>query len=188
MPVSSTFSTSAPKSASSSEQKPPGEQAREVEHAHALQRQASGRCTGGAPAAAHDARAARGASCTVAGRRPTSSVICRALAISSPLERAISPVGQVQVVLQADPDRAAERERRGDQHPLLARDRRSRPSASGRRRDVVDHRGEVGAVGGMPPSDAHHAVDVQRRRAARPCRSAARGCRRGRGRSTRAPV
>ena len=34
------------------------------------------------------------ASATVAGRRPTSSTICRALAIRSPLERAISPLGR----------------------------------------------------------------------------------------------
>ena len=34
------------------------------------------------------------ASATVAGRRPTSCAICRALAIRSPLERAISPSGR----------------------------------------------------------------------------------------------
>ena len=89
MPVSSTFSTSAPKSASSSEQKPPGNR-RERSR---TRRPSSGRLTPGS-ARLGRCRASTGPRPRVAGRRPTSSVICRALAISSPLEAAMRPSGR----------------------------------------------------------------------------------------------
>ena len=68
-----------------------GQQAREVEDADALERQAHAPLRDGALAGTPSISRA---SATVAGRRPTSSVICRAFAIRSPLERAISPFGR----------------------------------------------------------------------------------------------
>ena len=68
-----------------------GQQAGEVEHADALEGEAHHARV--SAIALGDVRRLR-ASRTVAGRRPTSSVICRAFATSSPLERAISPSGR----------------------------------------------------------------------------------------------
>ncbi len=67
----------------------PRQQPREVEHPDPLQREAHA----GLPARWGTPSMAR-ASSTVAGRRPTSSVIWRALAISSPFEEAIRPSGR----------------------------------------------------------------------------------------------
>ena len=67
---------------------PAGKQPRQVEHLQPFQRErAHARAAAPIPSSAR-------ASSTVAGRRPASSVICRALAISSPLERAIRPSGR----------------------------------------------------------------------------------------------
>ena len=93
------------------------QQAREVEHADAL-RAAGSRASPRARASPSIARA----SATVAGRRPTSSVICLRLRDQLAVGARHLAVRQVQVVLQAHADRAAERERRADEHPLLARD------------------------------------------------------------------
>src|SRR5581483_4150810 len=68
-----------------------GKQPREVQHPDPLQRQRhAGLPTAGLAGTFSIARA----SSTLAGRRPISSVICRALAISSPLELAIVPSGR----------------------------------------------------------------------------------------------
>ncbi len=156
MPVSSTFTTSAPKSASSSEQKPPGKR----RERSSTRMPSSGRRHVALSSRCGIASIAR-ASRTVAGRRPMSSVICRAFAISSPLELRHLAVRQVQVVLEADADRAAERERRRHQHPLVARDPDHAPVRA--RGDVVDHRREVARRRRDAADHAHHAVDVQRR-------------------------
>src|SRR5271165_181505 len=66
------------------------EKPRQIEHADALERKAHRRASTPRGAIASIARA----SCTVAARRPMSSVICLAFAISSPFERAISPFGR----------------------------------------------------------------------------------------------
>ena len=104
------------------------------------------------------------ASATVAGRRPTSSVIWRALAIRSPLERAIVAVGQVEVVLQPHAHVAAQRERRGHQHPLLAADADHAPVVAALRAagHLLGHVGEVARVGPHAAGHAHHAGDLQR--------------------------
>ena len=93
-----------------------GQQAPEVEDADAVERQARSRRDRSRGDAEHRARL--GDRRRRAGRRPRSSA--RALAMRSPLERAIVAVGQVEVVLQADAHRAAERQRGGDEHPLRA--------------------------------------------------------------------
>ena len=104
------------------------------------------------------------ASATVAARRPMSSAICRALAISSPLDFAISPFGQIEVVLEAGADVAAEVERGGEQLPLVARDPDHLPVVGalgavgdllGHERDVLGHRPDAAG-------DPHHQRDLQR--------------------------
>ncbi len=73
---------------------PARQQAREVEHAHAVQRQRTHEATGAALVARLRTPISARACSTVAGRRPTSSHSWRALAIRSPLERAIVPSGR----------------------------------------------------------------------------------------------
>ena len=160
MPVSSTFSTSAPKSASSSEQKPPGSR----RERSSTRMPCRGRLIGpsiaavgltlrrsrwGSPASrGPPARSRDGGPCPghLPGLRDQLAVGARHLA-----------VGQVQVVLQAHPDRAAQRERGRHQHPLVARDADHAPVRSGAR--AVGSAGmfstiaaRLRAVGGMPPT------------------------------------
>ena len=63
------------------------EQPREIEDLHAFQREAHAATRRGTPSMSR-------ASATVAGRRPTSCAIWRALAMRSPLERAMVPSGR----------------------------------------------------------------------------------------------
>ena len=67
--------------------------------------------------------------------------------------------GQVEVVLQPDAHGAAERQRRGDERPLLTRDPDQPPVAAGR--DVVDHRGQVARGRRRAAEHSHHARHVQ---------------------------
>src|SRR5436190_14285225 len=70
---------------------PAGQQPRQIEYPDALERQAHAPT----PATARlGTPSISRASATVAGRRPTSSVSCRAFAMRSPFEPAISPLGR----------------------------------------------------------------------------------------------
>ena len=105
------------------------------------------------------------ASATVAARRPTSSAICRALPIRSPLERAHLAVRQVEVVLDPGADVAAEDQRGGEQLPLVAGDADHLPLVRALRAagDLVRHQGDVARRRPDAAGDAHHQRDLQRR-------------------------
>ena len=100
------------------------------------------------------------ASSTVAGRRPMSSVICRAFAISSPLELAISPLGRYRLSsrpTRIEPPRvsaAATSIHWSREMPITPQ-----CEPAGMFSTIA---ARLRAVGGMPPIDAHHAVHVQR--------------------------
>ena len=154
MPVSSTFSTSAPKSASNSEQKPPGS-SRERSRTRTP---CSGRLIPWPPR--WETASSSRASWTVAGRRPMSSVICLAFAISSPLERAISPSGRYR--LSSRPTRIEPPSVRAAATSIhCSREIPITPQwePSGMLETIA---ARLEAVGGIPPSDPHHAVHVQR--------------------------
>src|SRR3954454_23074085 len=125
MPVSSTLRTSAPKSASSSEQKPPG---RSLERSRTFT-PSSGRVTVATPSAPSARRGSRGhlrleaehlaglgyrrgAAADVLGHLPR-------LGDQVAVGAGHLAVGQVEVVLQAGADVAAEHERGAEQLPLV---------------------------------------------------------------------
>ena len=157
MPVSSTLSTSAPRSASSSEQKPPGSSRVRSRTLTSLSGQTRSRF--GTPSSSR-------ASATVAARRPTSSAICRALAIRSPLELRH---------LAVRAGRGCPRRRRGRCRRAPAR----RPSSFHWSREMPitchwfgpsgppgiwsDMKVTLRGVGPDAAGDAHHQRDLQRR-------------------------
>src|SRR5436190_9104672 len=111
MPVSSTFSTSAPMSAKSSVQNPPGSSRVRSRTLSPLSGSDT-RLHPEQPAGLVDRGwTAPGVLAHLAGLRDQVSVGAGHLAVR-----------QVEVVLEADADRAAEGQRRRDEHPLLARD------------------------------------------------------------------
>src|SRR3954468_1188502 len=149
MPVSSTFSTSAPMSANSSVQNPPGKS----RVRSSTRRPLSGSDTrlhseqspglfdrGGTPA---------GVLAHLPRLRDQLAVRARHLAVR-----------EIEVVLEADSDRAAERERGRNEHPLLARDADDAPVRP--LGHLGCHRGEVARCRAHAAYDTHDAVDVQR--------------------------
>src|SRR5437899_6106186 len=110
MPVSSTLTTSAPKSANSSVQKPPGSSRvrsrtlTPLSGGTSLYPQEAARLV-------HGGRTTAGVLRHLSRLRDQVAVRARHLAVR-----------QIEVVLEPDADRAAQRQCRRDQHPLLARD------------------------------------------------------------------
>src|SRR3954463_584768 len=111
MPVSSTLTTSAPRSAKSSVQKPPGSRRVRSRTRSPL----SGSDTALDPQQlagfVDRRRATAGVLAHLPGLRDQVAIRARHLAVR-----------QIEVVLETDPDRAAKRQRRRDEHPLLAGD------------------------------------------------------------------
>src|SRR3954451_20760216 len=111
MPVSSTLTTSAPRSANNSVQKPPGR--RRV------------RSSTRSPLSGSDTRLhSKQAPGFIARRRTTPGVLTHLprLGDQVTVRAPHLAVRQVEVVLEPDPDRPAKGQSRGDEHPLLARD------------------------------------------------------------------
>src|SRR6476469_951065 len=148
MPVSSTFSTSAPRSASSSEQKPPGSRRVRSRTLTSL--------SGGALTLRNPQQSARlgdggGAAADVFGHLP-------GLADQVAVGAAHLAVRQVEVVLDPGADVATEDERCAKQFPLVARDPNRLPLVGTLRptRNLISHEGDV--AGGRPDAavDPHH--------------------------------
>src|SRR6476646_3567116 len=140
MPVSSTFSTSAPRSASSSEQKPPGSRRVRSRTLTSL----SGRpLTPGDPQELARLGDAGGAAADVFGHLPR-------LGDQLAVGLAHLAVRQVEVVLDPGTDVAAEHQRGREQLPLVAGDADHLPLVRplGAAGDLVAHQGDVGR---MPP-------------------------------------
>ena len=90
------------------------------------------------------------ASATVAGRRPDVERQLARLGDELAVRARHRAVGEVEVVLEPDAHRSAERQRGGDEHPLRARDPDHAPVRA--RRQVVGHRARLRAVAGTPPT------------------------------------
>src|SRR5207244_3499690 len=152
MPASSTLTTSAPRSARSSEQKPPGSS---LVRSRTLTSLSGGSVTPGDPQHGPGLFDGRRATPDVLGHLPClrDQLAVRARHVA---------VRQVEVVLEAGANVAAEREGRADEAPLVARDPDHLPvvRALGTARNLLRHERDVACVRPDAAVDADHERDV----------------------------